>query len=296
MKKKILLIVFLSMLFGGVVSAASLWGTFKGNQVIRLSVDGVPVKVSDVPAILYNGRTMIPIYLLQQAGIEYEWDATNQTVNIFSNGTPPPAEETSIRKALTAKEISKLMDRVGLVEAYDSNGNLQGTGSGFLLDGGWFVTNSHVGHNNFLKVTVGDKTYDTKGWFWFDNATTDVYGTVLSTSYSADGNITGEIPTRGLPFTTTLPEVGDKVYMIGSPLGVVNTLSEGIVSGVRQNAGVTYIQHTAATEGGSSGGALLNEYGEVIGLHSFVLPDGDSVKFAIPMMYVNSEINAVLKQ
>lgn len=82
-KKKVLLMVVLCVFaLTGVVSAASVWGTYKGNNILRLTVDGVPVKVSDVPAINYLGRTMIPIYLLQQAGIGYSWDAQNQTVNI----------------------------------------------------------------------------------------------------------------------------------------------------------------------------------------------------------------------
>ncbi|MEX1031172.1 MAG: stalk domain-containing protein [Paenibacillaceae bacterium] len=59
------------------MSAATLWGTYKGNQIIRISVDGVPVKVSDAPAVLMDGRTMIPIYLLNEAGIKYSWDQKN---------------------------------------------------------------------------------------------------------------------------------------------------------------------------------------------------------------------------
>ncbi|MFB9273677.1 stalk domain-containing protein [Cohnella cellulosilytica] len=85
MKKKIILIVFASFMIMSVVSAASLWGTYKGNQIIRLTVDHKPINVSDVPAISYNGRTMVPIYLLKEAGISYSWDAKNQTVNLVSH-------------------------------------------------------------------------------------------------------------------------------------------------------------------------------------------------------------------
>lgn len=66
----------------GVASAASMWGTYKGNDIIRLTVDNAPVKVSDVPAISYNNRTMIPINLLKEAGVSYTWDGANKTVNI----------------------------------------------------------------------------------------------------------------------------------------------------------------------------------------------------------------------
>jgi hypothetical protein len=86
MKKKVLLAtVALFVLIAGVVSAASIWGTYKGNDIIRLTVHGDPVKVSDVPVISYNNRTMIPIYLLKQAGINYTWDQKNKTVDITNS-------------------------------------------------------------------------------------------------------------------------------------------------------------------------------------------------------------------
>jgi len=85
MKRKVLLFIIASFMIMGVVNAASLWGTYKGSQIIRLTVDHQPVNVSDVPAISYNGRTMIPIYLLKEAGISYSWDAKSQTVNLVSH-------------------------------------------------------------------------------------------------------------------------------------------------------------------------------------------------------------------
>jgi|GEM_PF-2267231 len=82
MKKKVLFIVLASFMITGVVSAASLWGSYNGKPIIRLTVEGVPVKVSDAPAVLMDDRTMVPIYLLKEAGIEYSWDGKNQTVDI----------------------------------------------------------------------------------------------------------------------------------------------------------------------------------------------------------------------
>lgn len=86
MKKKIFVsILSMSLLFGGVVSAAGLWGSFKGNPVIRVNYNGVTLKTPDVPAISYNSRTMIPINMLGQLGLSYNWDQNNQTVNVFGN-------------------------------------------------------------------------------------------------------------------------------------------------------------------------------------------------------------------
>ncbi|GIO13579.1 hypothetical protein J19TS2_31340 [Cohnella xylanilytica] len=102
MKKKVALIVVASMLFGGAVSAASLWGTYKGNQIIRLTLNGSPVSVSDVPAVSLNGRTMIPIYLLKQAGVSYSWDQSKQTVDIKSGSSSSGSNNTSIDQIAAA--------------------------------------------------------------------------------------------------------------------------------------------------------------------------------------------------
>ncbi|MFD2330045.1 hypothetical protein ACFSR7_12405 [Cohnella sp. GCM10020058] len=83
MKKKILLLLVLSMIFAGVVSAASLWGSYKGNPIIKLQINGFDAQISDVPVISYNDRTMIPIYLLKQAGVEFTYDANKKTINIL---------------------------------------------------------------------------------------------------------------------------------------------------------------------------------------------------------------------
>lgn len=107
MKRKILLIVVVSFMIMGVVSAASLWGNYKGNQIIRLTVDGVPVKVSDAPAVSMDGRTMIPIYLLQQAGIQYTWDQKKQTVNIS-----PQIQEVSSEFKIS--DISRDMKKLNI--------------------------------------------------------------------------------------------------------------------------------------------------------------------------------------
>jgi hypothetical protein len=90
----------------GVVSAASLWGNYKGNQVIRLTVDGVPVKVSDAPAVSMDGRTMIPIYLLKEAGVKYSWDGKSQTVDIQS------LNENSIRTWARVSDYQSKLDNL----------------------------------------------------------------------------------------------------------------------------------------------------------------------------------------
>lgn len=99
MKKKVILLSLALLIFlSGMVSAASLWGTYKGNPIIKLTVNGKEVRVTDVPAINYNDRTMIPIYLLKEAGINYTWNQSTRTVDIVSKNstsiTTTPSQPT----------------------------------------------------------------------------------------------------------------------------------------------------------------------------------------------------------
>ncbi len=75
-------------------------------------------------------------------------------------------------------------------------------------------------------------------------------------------------------------KVGEKVYAIGTPKGLTNTFSEGIISGLRVVAGVKTVQTTAAISNGSSGGALLDENGRLVGITTSGIKDGN-LNFAV---------------
>ena len=69
-------------------------------------MNGVPTEVSDVPAINMDGRTMIPIYLLQQAGIEYTWDNDTRTVDIKKvEATPEPTPTPAPTETPTPSQV-----------------------------------------------------------------------------------------------------------------------------------------------------------------------------------------------
>ncbi len=77
---------------------------------------------------------------------------------------------------------------------------------------------------------------------------------------------------------------GMTCYAIGSPLGLQNTISNGIVSNTsRKVNNMDFIQTTASISSGSSGGALINEYGDVIGVTSAYFAEGHSLNLAIPL-------------
>jgi serine protease Do len=88
---------------------------------------------------------------------------------------------------------------------------------------------------------------------------------------------------------------GDKVYTIGSPVGLMNTVTAGVFSGYRQiNGGQVYLQTDAAINPGNSGGPLIDEHGYVRGVNTMILRDTEGIGFAIPIEKVFEEFGSTL--
>jgi S1-C subfamily serine protease len=101
-----------------------------------------------------------------------------------------------------------------------------------------------------------------------------------------------KVNAKSLPFLECSPKTacesrtGQIVYAIGNPMGLNNTMSEGIVSGLRSASGEDVIQHTAAISPGSSGGALLDSRGSLLGMNSWQVADAQNLNFAISAKHV----------
>lgn len=88
---------------------------------------------------------------------------------------------------------------------------------------------------------------------------------------------------------STVVEAGDPVIVIGNPLGVLEyTVSDGLISSVRvvPEVDLTVLQISAPISSGSSGGPLFNSAGEVIGVATAILTEGQNLNFAIPSQYL----------
>src|SRR4029079_9116422 len=80
--------------------------------------------------------------------------------------------------------------------------------------------------------------------------------------------------------------IGDSIYVSGNPEGLEGTFSEGIVSSRRKEGSKQFLQITAPISHGSSGGPVMNRYGEVIGLAVAMIKDGQNLNFAVPVSYL----------
>lgn len=85
---------------------------------------------------------------------------------------------------------------------------------------------------------------------------------------------------------------GDKVYAIGAPQGLELTISEGIVSALREVSGGRYIQTTAPISSGSSGGGLFDEEGRLVGFTAFYVLEGQNLNFALPVEWAKELLSS----
>src|SRR6201999_60661 len=86
---------------------------------------------------------------------------------------------------------------------------------------------------------------------------------------------------------------GDSVVAIGNPLGLENTVSNGLISARRKfDEGVEVLQISAPIAPGSSGGPIFNDHGEVIGIATAILEEGQNLNFGMPVAYLAPMLKA----
>ena len=175
---------------------------------------------------------------------------------------------------LTADKIYEKVDNsIVVILAYDNNGNVF-QGSGVVIDdNGLIATNHHVCKDaSRIEVKHYSKEIKDVEIYKYD----EVKDILI---LKAPGNYFKPID-HG---SSTNLKAGQRVYAIGSPEGYENSISEGIISGFRTDEnGVKLIQMTCPITDGSSGGAVLNSKGELIGLSVSGQHEG-SLYFAIPV-------------
>lgn len=178
----------------------------------------------------------------------------------------------------------RALSAVVLIVAQDASGRPQRQGSGFVVTtDGKVVTNFHVidGMTSAVVKFSDGAFYQVAG---VTAADPDKDLAVLK--IDAIGRVFPVLPLGD----SERVEVGEKVLALGSPLGFENTLSDGIISAIREFGGRKWLQTTAPVSPGSSGGALLDTSGRVVGvmalswrLRDLDIPIGQNINFAIPI-------------
>jgi len=156
---------------------------------------------------------------------------------------------------------------------------VQGAGSGVIISkDGYILTNNHVVDGaKEVSVTLADKR-EFKAQIVGRDPKTDL----AIVKIDANENL----PAASIGDSDQM-KVGDWVLAIGNPFGLGNTVTSGIVSAKGRVIGAgpydDFIQTDASINPGNSGGPLLNMKGEVIGINTAIVPDGQGIGFAIPV-------------
>lgn len=251
---------------------------------------GLVVVVAVICSILSSCLTVV--FMKNNLGVS--GSSSSQTININSSG-----KSTNVYQAVTEKALPSV---VGITTVVTNTNNIfsiptesEGVGTGIIVDSnGYILTNSHVisdGDAKSVSVMFNDGSAEAGEVLWHD-AQLDLAIVKV--------NKTGLMPAElGDSDKVT---IGDISIAIGNPYGLdlKGTVTQGIISGLNrtittETATMTgLIQTDASINAGNSGGPLLNEKGQVIGINTAKTSEGESLGFAIPINSAKSIIESVI--
>ena len=203
--------------------------------------------------------------------------------------TPKPTATPESSKLNAEQIYAKCSSAVFYIEIYDRNYQMLSSGSGvFLSADGLAITNHHVVEDaHFAKILTTDgQIYDVAGYY---DAKEDIDMALLQIDGSGFDY---------LEVNTDKVAGGQNIFTIGSPKGLDNTISTGIISNPKRIVdGLDYIQITAPISSGSSGGALINEQGRLIGITTatHAASDAQNINLAVPIYHMAELSDTTLK-
>ena len=246
-----------------------------------------------IPDVLERFSFGQAIYMLYRAGVLTGFDDDG---TFFPGRTLTRAEAATIVNRMIDADARVIMTRdvpltaeqvynmaapaVFFVDVLDEDGERIKSGSGFFIsESGLAITNHHVvvgAHS--VRITLHDgEIIEAAGLYAFDRI---------------NDSALIQIPGSGfdyLEISDTPPRTGATVFALGSPLGLQASFSRGIVSqSLREVDGMTFIQLDAAISTGSSGGALLDVYGRVVGVTTATMIGAQNINLAVPIEFFTS--------
>jgi len=185
---------------------------------------------------------------------------------------PPPVK-------LSPGEIAaKYSNAVIVLENYNEQGQKASQGSGFIFSPeGRVLTNYHVIRGaSRMQARLHDQSACEVEWISGFDIQHDVAALKIANSDGA------ALPSVRLGNSSTV-KTGDHVTALGAPLGLESTLSDGIISAVREFGSYRMLQTSTPISHGSSGGPLFDDYGNVIALAVATIETGENLNFAVPI-------------
>ena len=171
--------------------------------------------------------------------------------------------------------VKRIKPSAVAIETFDARDNTVARGSGFFISNDRIITNRHViERSSRVEIHLLDgKKFPVKG--------------VLAVDGEGDlALLQVDVPRAlavPLPIIQSVPQEGESIVVIGNPFGLEGSVSNGIVSAVREISGYgKIIQITASISPGSSGSPVVNMAGQVIGVATLQAAEGQNLNFAVP--------------
>lgn len=271
------------------------------NSLPFTELSNINTSINSIPDVAVSDSYYNEIIMLYRAGVlsgKDEYGTFSPTENVTRAETAAAINRIinpSSRLSITLKEkdtqsageqydaerVSQAASpSVFYIELYDKNGKATASGSGFFIDtDGTAVTNYHVINDAYSAkiVTVTGSVYDVKSVLGYDKendlAILKIDGSGFNALELADSDNAKN---------------GQHIFCIGSPLGLDNSITEGVISNTSRTIdGQEYIQISAPISSGSSGGAVLDTNSRVIGVSAAGIEKGQNINLAIPSNRIN---------
>ncbi len=190
--------------------------------------------------------------------------------------------QKTVNKKLTPREIAQQTLPSTVLLVMNNSITKEAKSGRFFVAEDVVVTNFHVikeTNEGYAKIYGQDKIYEILG--------------IVGVDEKMDLALLKIKGIKGKPLklnTDDSTAIGDEVFAVGNPKGLEGTFSQGIVSSIRKTEKNNLLQITASISAGSSGGAILNNKGEVIGVAVGAIESGQSLNFAIPVSLLHSLI------
>lgn len=189
-----------------------------------------------------------------------------------------PLAPSAWSQGLSPSDVFRTASKsVTVVYSLDASGNSLRQGSGVVIGPETIVTNCHVTRGAiFVVIGYEDEEY------YAAPLHMDVDRDICS--FTAAG-----LPAPAARMKRSRPlQVGDHVYAIGAPRGLELTLSDGLLSALRQDTEGVLLQITAPISPGSSGGGLFDDQGRLVGITTWNITESQQLNFAHPVEWIES--------
>ena len=191
--------------------------------------------------------------------------------------------------------VEKVMPSIVMIEAV-KQGNIGSQGSGFIIEGGYVVTNEHVVSANPMSITCKFENS-------IDNKEYNLKPVMIAREYDlAILEFTGEIANK-IKNANNLSlrldaKYGEEVYTVGNPIGLGFSVSRGVVSNPKRETNYQSIKEVIQTDitanPGNSGGALLDKKNQVIGVITYHPGDIEgAITMCVPSKYIVELLNKI---